>query len=88
MLLLILKTNEGKYLDRFFTSNSLKIRLMCLKQPSAISMSSWKVLPLKSGWGAFSKNLLNGKNSFTFSTYKTNTRVAIKWCDRAFKFTK
>ena len=48
------------------SSSCLKIDLMCLKQPSAMSISSAYVLPLNTGCGAFSKNLVNGKCSFTF----------------------
>ena len=50
------------------TSSCVNIFLTCRKQPSAISKSSSNVRPLNTGWGAFSKNLMNGKSSCIFST--------------------
>lgn len=60
------------------TSSWVKSFLMCRKQPSAMSKSSSNVRPLKIGWGAFSKNFVNGKSLAIFSTlacYKTTNTL-------------
>lgn len=65
------RVSSGSKLQKNLTSSWVKMFLMCLKQPSAISKSSTNVLPLKIGWGALLKKSMKGKRSAIFWTSTT-----------------